>query len=114
MLFRELGLCNSLCETVEQLGYTEPTPIQSKAIPLVLSGKDLLAAAQTGTGKTAAFSLPIINQMLKEPIAVSSEKKVRCLVLVPTRELAQQVFELWLVLVRKPACDVLLFMVEQA
>ena len=93
MLFRELGLCPSLCETVEQLGYTEPTPIQSKAIPLVLSGKDMLAAAQTGTGKTAAFSLPIIDQMLKESVDESAEKKVRCLVLVPTRELAQQVFE---------------------
>ncbi|MCL9783050.1 DEAD/DEAH box helicase [Vibrio sp. S4M6] len=94
MLFRELGLSTSfLCETVEQLGYTEPTPIQSKAIPQVLSGKDLLAAAQTGTGKTAAFSLPIIDQMLIDPIAQDSEKKVRCLVLVPTRELAQQVYE---------------------
>jgi len=74
---------------VSEQGYTVPTPIQAQAIPVVLAGKDLLAAAQTGTGKTAGFTLPLLQILHKKP----STKAVRCLILVPTRELAAQVQE---------------------
>jgi ATP-dependent RNA helicase RhlE len=76
-------------------GYTKPTPIQAQAIPLVISGKDIMGGAQTGTGKTAAFTLPILQRIL--PFASSSpspaKHPVRALILAPTRELAMQVFE---------------------
>ena len=63
MLFTSLGLSDPILKAIEETGYTEPTPIQAKAIPLVLEGKDVLAAAQTGTGKTAAFTLPLLERM---------------------------------------------------
>ena len=91
MQFNNLGLTESLLSAVQAQGYTETTPIQSKAIPAVLQGKDVMAAAQTGTGKTAAFVLPIL-QMLGKGQKVA-RKKIRALVLVPTRELAAQVEE---------------------
>ena len=84
MTFQELGLRPSILEAVEALGYVEPTPIQDKAIPLVLEGRDIIGSAQTGTGKTAAFSLPILSKL------ATPERSPRCLVLEPTRELAQQ------------------------
>ncbi len=90
MLFSELGLAPELLRAVEDEGYVTPTPIQQQAIPLVLAGRDLLAAAQTGTGKTAAFALPILQRLLGAP-ALSPRPRV--LVLVPTRELAAQVAE---------------------
>ena len=89
MSFNSLGLSNALLKAIAKQGYTTPTPIQQKAIPLILEGKDVLASAQTGTGKTAGFTLPMLQklsqgqQMRKRPI--------RALVLTPTRELAAQV-----------------------
>jgi ATP-dependent RNA helicase RhlE len=77
-----------LLQAVTELGYANPTPIQERAIPLVLEGRDLMAAAQTGTGKTAAFALPILERLMRSP---SSRRSPRVLVLVPTRELATQV-----------------------
>jgi superfamily II DNA/RNA helicase len=92
MTFATLGLNAPLPETLETLGYRTPTPVQRKAIPAVLAGHDLMAAAQTGTGKTAAFALPLLQRLATEgaPVAANS---VRALVLVPTRELAEQVHE---------------------
>lgn len=89
MSFSSLNLVAPLLQTLTQLGYHQPTPIQQQAIPLILQGQDILASAQTGTGKTAAFALPIIQQLLKQPAA----KAPRALILVPTRELARQVQE---------------------
>ncbi|KEA64794.1 ATP-dependent RNA helicase RhlE [Marinobacterium lacunae] len=88
--FTELNLCPELNATLEALGYREPTPIQSQAIPLVLAGHDLIAEAQTGTGKTASFALPMIERLSKTPVAADYHA-IRGLVLVPTRELAIQV-----------------------
>jgi len=90
--FESLGLIAPLVRAVRGEGYTEPTPIQSQAIPLLLEGRDLLGCARTGTGKTAAFALPIL-QHLAEAGKPAAAHTVRCLVLVPTRELAQQVSE---------------------
>ncbi len=92
MTFAALGLTAPLIDTLETLGYRTPTPVQSKAIPAVLAGRDLMAAAQTGTGKTAAFALPMLQRLAAEgpPVAGNS---VRALVLTPTRELAEQVHE---------------------
>ncbi|MGL4824300.1 MAG: DEAD/DEAH box helicase [Plesiomonas shigelloides] len=87
MSFSSLNLVAPLLQTLTQLGYHQPTPIQQQAIPLILQGQDILASAQTGTGKTAAFALPIIQQLMEQPAA----KAPRALILVPTRELARQV-----------------------
>ncbi len=91
MLFSELGLAADLLRALNEAGYTKPTPIQQQSIPLVLEGRDLLAAAQTGTGKTAAFALPMLQRLNAGKPADS--RAVRALVLVPTRELAAQVGE---------------------
>jgi ATP-dependent RNA helicase RhlE len=91
-MFSKLGLSPTACASLPGLGYTTPTPIQTKSIPLVLSGVDLLARAQTGTGKTAAFGLPLIDR-LRVPGAREGRLKPRALVLVPTRELAVQVHQ---------------------
>jgi ATP-dependent RNA helicase RhlE len=90
MSFESLGLCAELLSAITAQGYTTPTPIQTEAIPVIFEGCDLLAGAQTGTGKTAAFALPII-QMLSEKIPQEKRRRPRALVLVPTRELAAQV-----------------------
>ncbi|MBS3786413.1 MAG: DEAD/DEAH box helicase, partial [Gammaproteobacteria bacterium] len=90
--FDELGLRAELLETIKQSGYTTPTPIQAKAIPLVLSGQDLLAAAQTGTGKTAAFTLPLLQRLAEKEIP-TGRRPTRVLVVAPTRELAAQIGE---------------------
>jgi ATP-dependent RNA helicase DeaD len=89
--FANLGLAESLVAAVVALGYEEPTPIQREAIPLILSGRDLIAQAATGTGKTAAFALPMIHHLLHD--AEKKSRRTRGLVLVPTRELAMQVAE---------------------
>ncbi|UYG01267.1 DEAD/DEAH box helicase [Halomonas sp. GD1P12] len=89
MPFAKLGLSSPLVQAITELGYTTPTPIQEQAIPVILSGKDLVATAQTGTGKTAAFVLPLL-----ERFSTAGElrgKRIRALILVPTRELAVQV-----------------------
>jgi ATP-dependent RNA helicase RhlE len=91
MPFVSLGLSPSLCTPLARLGYTTPTPVQVKSIPIVLTGRDLLAKAQTGTGKTAAFGLPMIDRLLVAGGVASTTRKPRGLVLVPTRELALQV-----------------------
>jgi ATP-dependent RNA helicase RhlE len=93
--FESLGLLPELLRAVAEQGYTEPTPIQAQAIPVVLSGRDLLGAAQTGTGKTAGFTLPVLQRLA--PMATKSFSPalhpVRCLILTPTRELAIQVHD---------------------
>jgi len=91
MSFSSLGLSDALLQAIADSGYATPTPIQEKAIPAVLSGHDLLAAAQTGTGKTAGFTLPIL-QLLAQT-AYGANRPVRALILTPTRELAAQVAE---------------------
>ncbi len=92
-MFKSFELNNALLEAIAAKGYTQPTPIQQQAIPAVLSGRDLLAAAQTGTGKTAAFALPILHRLHTENAAPQGPRAPRVLVLVPTRELAAQVEE---------------------
>ena len=90
MLFSELGLSAELLRATQKQGYQEATPIQQQAIPHILAGRDLLAGAQTGTGKTAGFTLPLL-QRLQDSIAPDQKRRVRALILVPTRELARQV-----------------------
>src|SRR6185295_16954793 len=89
-MFSELGLSPAVSAPLARLGYEIPTPVQTQAIPLVLTGVDLLGRAQTGTGKTAAFGLPMIDRFKAQPSGVRHVKP-RGLVLVPTRELAAQV-----------------------
>jgi ATP-dependent RNA helicase RhlE len=93
--FAQLSLSPSLARAVAEMGYETMTPIQAQAIPVVLEGRDVMGAAQTGTGKTAAFSLPLLQRMLKHENASTSPARhpVRALVLLPTRELAVQVAE---------------------
>ncbi|EGR2795418.1 DEAD/DEAH box helicase [Vibrio navarrensis] len=89
MSFTQLGLCQPLAQAVSALGYEKPTHIQSQAIPVILQGRDVIAAAQTGTGKTASFVLPILHKL--HGAQTQKKKRVRALILVPTRELAIQV-----------------------
>jgi ATP-dependent RNA helicase RhlE len=91
MSFDQLGLSAELLRAVQELGYVTPTPIQQRAIPSVFEGRDLLAAAQTGTGKTAAFALPLLQRLTEEQPNPRGSRAPRLLVLVPTRELAAQV-----------------------
>ncbi len=93
MSFDTLGLSADLLRAISEQGYTEPTPIQRKAIPVVLEGKDVLAGAQTGTGKTAGFTLPLLQQLSVTPVnnGHNGRRPIRALVLTPTRELAAQV-----------------------
>jgi len=91
--FTSLGLAEPLLCAIHDAGYTIPTPIQAQAIPQVLAGRDLLAAAQTGTGKTAGFTLPILHHLGTLPLPAQKPGRPRCLILVPTRELAAQVEE---------------------
>src|SRR5207247_7514154 len=86
MPFKALGLHPHLVQATREMRYTEPTPIQAQAIPPILAGRDLLATAQTGTGKTAAFLLPILHRLLGLP-----RNKIQALILTPTRELALQI-----------------------
>jgi ATP-dependent RNA helicase RhlE len=89
MLFSELGLSKALLDTLDQLHLTKPTPIQTQAIPAVMEGRDVIGLAQTGTGKTAAFSLPILHRLA--PGKPAAPKKARVLILSPTRELSAQI-----------------------
>jgi ATP-dependent RNA helicase RhlE len=93
MLFEELSLSNSIQRAVFEEGYTSPTAIQEKAIPIILAGKDLVGCAQTGTGKTAAFAIPIIHNLHRMIGSSKKTKEIRCLVVTPTRELAVQIGE---------------------
>jgi ATP-dependent RNA helicase RhlE len=92
MKFSSLNLNDSITRALEEEGYTQPTPVQEESIPLVLAGNDLLACAQTGTGKTAAFAIPVL-QLLQESRLHGEKRKIRALVLTPTRELALQIGE---------------------
>src|SRR5688500_10721811 len=85
--FEALGLHETVLRAVEEAGYTTPTPIQRDAIPLIIKGRDVMGLAQTGTGKTAAFTLPIVDRLIDGP------SRTRALVLTPTRELCLQVEE---------------------
>src|SRR5437868_13990257 len=94
--FTDLDLAPEVLHAVRDAGYTHPTPIQRQAIPLAVAGRDLIGLAQTGTGKTAGFTLPIVHRLLTEPLVDESGlpmRRVRALILVPTRELAAQVEE---------------------
>ena len=91
--FADLGLAQPLLRAIAETGYESPTPIQAQAIPHVMRGGDVLAAAQTGTGKTAGFTLPILHRLLETPAAKGKPGQPRCLILTPTRELAAQVEE---------------------
>ena len=90
MTFSSLGLIDPLVRKLDELGYAKPTPVQAQAIPAVLAGRDLMAAAQTGTGKTAGFAVPLLQRLTLEGMV--APQCVRVLVLVPTRELAEQVY----------------------
>jgi ATP-dependent RNA helicase RhlE len=95
MTFEELGLLPELLKAVADAGYSEPTPIQAQAIPVVLDGKDVMGGAQTGTGKTAGFVLPLLQRLARHASTSPSPARhpVRALILTPTRELAMQVHE---------------------
>lgn len=93
MYFKDLDLSSELLRAIEKKGYSEATPIQQKAIPLVLQGKDLLAGAQTGTGKTAGFTLPLLQQLQRKYPNAQHKSYPKILILTPTRELAAQVHE---------------------
>ncbi|MCK0509139.1 DEAD/DEAH box helicase [Aromatoleum anaerobium] len=95
MSFADLGLTPELLRAVAESGYTTPTPIQQQAIPVVLSGRDVMGGAQTGTGKTAGFTLPLLQRLARHASTSTSPARhpVRALILAPTRELAMQVFE---------------------
>lgn len=93
MTFENLNLIEPVLRALQKEGYTEPTPIQAKAIPIVLEGNDLLGCAQTGTGKTAAFSIPIIQNLHKRTGKTTGRRKIKALILTPTRELAIQIGE---------------------
>ena len=93
MSFETLGLRAELLRAIGEQGYTQPTPVQSSAIPLILAGHDVLAGAQTGTGKTAGFTLPLLQRLAEKPASALGRRPLRALVLTPTRELAAQVHD---------------------
>ena len=93
MSFEPLGLQAELLRAVSEKGYTSPTPIQLQAIPFILSGRDIMGGAQTGTGKTAGFTLPLLQRLMTSTIPVNGHRPIRALVLTPTRELSAQVAE---------------------
>ena len=92
MTFKELNIIQPILKAIEEKGYNRPTPIQQQAIPVALSRKDILGCAQTGTGKTASFAIPIIQLLQADPI-ITKRKGVKALILTPTRELALQISE---------------------
>ncbi|NOQ31426.1 MAG: DEAD/DEAH box helicase [Helicobacteraceae bacterium] len=92
MLFKELQLSEPLLKAIKDQGYTKPTPIQEKSIPVILDGKDILAGAQTGTGKTAGFTLPLLELLSRSKVS-NKRHSTKALILTPTRELAAQVHE---------------------
>ncbi|MBT8300332.1 MAG: DEAD/DEAH box helicase, partial [Maribacter sp.] len=93
MTFKDLRIIEPILRALEQEGYTGPTPIQEQAVPILLGGKDLLGVAQTGTGKTAAFAVPILQHIYKSQNAQGNSRKIKALVVTPTRELAIQIGE---------------------
>ena len=93
MTFKDLGIIEPILKALEAEGYTHPTPIQEQSIPILLNRKDLLGCAQTGTGKTAAFSIPIIQHIHNSKIHIKGKRKITALIVTPTRELAIQIGE---------------------
>ncbi|NHF59461.1 DEAD/DEAH box helicase [Flavobacteriaceae bacterium TP-CH-4] len=93
MTFKELGIAEPILRAVEAEGYTNPTPIQQQAIPILLKGKDLLGVAQTGTGKTAAFGIPILQHLFYAKNGYHGKRRIKALIVTPTRELAIQIGE---------------------
>ena len=93
MTFKELKIIDPILKALEAEGYTQPTPIQEKAIPILLQRKDLLGGAQTGTGKTAAFAIPILQHLYTDRLRHKGQHKIRALIVTPTRELAIQIAE---------------------
>jgi ATP-dependent RNA helicase RhlE len=93
MSFKPLGLDPNILQAIQEAGYTEPTPIQAAAIPVVIQGGDVIGIAQTGTGKTAAFTLPILTRLTAKPVPQGQRRRTRVLVLAPTRELVAQIEE---------------------
>jgi ATP-dependent RNA helicase RhlE len=93
MPFQKLGLAPEILTAIQEAGYTEPTPIQAAAIPAIIAGGDLIGIAQTGTGKTAAFTLPILTKLTATPIPAGQRRQTRVLVIAPTRELVAQIEE---------------------
>ncbi len=93
MTFKELNITDQILKAIEEKGYTTPTPIQQKAIPVALAKRDVLGCAQTGTGKTASFAIPIIQNLLLAPKETANSKRIKALILTPTRELALQISE---------------------
>ena len=111
MTFEKLNITAPILKAIEEQGYVAPTPIQELAIPVLLQGRDLLGCAQTGTGKTAAFSIPIIQQLAEYP-QIKGRKKVKALVVTPTRELALQIGEIFLLMRSTYLLHIPLFLVE--
>ena len=93
MSFQTLGLGPNILQAIEESGYTEPTPIQTAAIPLIIKGKDVIGIAQTGTGKTAAFTLPMLATLERLKGEGGRQHKTRALVISPTRELVVQIHD---------------------
>jgi len=93
MTFKELNITEPVLKAIEEKGYVTPTPIQEQAIPFALQKRDVLGCAQTGTGKTASFAIPVIQQLLEEKTTKNGQRKIRALILTPTRELALQINE---------------------
>ena len=91
MTFKGLGIIDPILRALSAEGYTHPTPIQEQSIPILLGGKDLLGCAQTGTGKTAAFAVPILQQLYLDRRRKQGPRKIRALIVTPTRELAIQI-----------------------
>lgn len=93
MQFKELKVMPAILKALDQENYEVPTPIQEKAIPCILNGRDILGCAQTGTGKTAAFAIPTLQLLSEDKTSLSAERKIRALIVTPTRELALQIYE---------------------
>ncbi len=93
MTFKELGLAEPILRALRAEGYENPTPIQEQAIPILLKGKDLLGVAQTGTGKTAAFGIPILQHLYNAQNGQQGKRRLKALIVTPTRELAIQIGE---------------------
>ncbi len=91
MIFKSLGLSSLLLKAIQDSGYAEPTPVQKKAIPMILNGSDMVVSARTGTGKTAGFTLPILELLYTRKS--SRENGVKALIICPTRELADQIYK---------------------
>ena len=93
MTFNEMGIISPILQALQDEGYTQPTPIQEQAIPIILEQRDILGCAQTGTGKTAAFAIPILQLLQAQKDAGNTNTGIKVLILTPTRELAIQIGE---------------------